>query len=874
MDESNFLLFLESRGIKRILKLYVSTLVSDDDSFHSIDFVNGQARPNAIRHRDYYDNDNDSDNEHESITNANDNTDNQGNLSDGSDLLIESQNLRESRNTSEVTNRTGGVRVLDRGNEVIATAVDDDEDQQNDDSSSLEEHQRIFDFLSFERDNDDADTFYRDRRESFNNGIEYDNEEFSDEESFQGDEIFNRYEYQTRTRNHPSRSEGAASPFNSLSRTAPNVIQPFVSTYLDLEVHDETVKESLQINDGLIDPFNPEYSQIDPSNHYELVKKSPNHKYPNSLKLQFKNTSKLGNHEFVRKYKNNLSTTIKNLVTNCSYLVNASNSEIMVYDFDPITGNPNSNPLVKFDTKPFFTSTSDRLLSTWPYFPHTINYLTTGHWLDQVVLGVCVDDGNIMIHFVDDLIAQIDKFAANHRIQTNDINNISNLFNIKINPDLKIKLESSAWGLDFLQYRDHNNNLMNLLITSDNSQSLTLFIYDMFDERFYHVRSHQVLHNIPNVSFLKHNNDGDKNDVKVSCCSISGELIIFKFLFYTVTGPLNKRHDSDSHGDQDSLFPRRSEGNRAAQRTYYVDSGMEQLEVGTDLDAFDLFKRYLFCQPKVINRVLLREDCWTTIPIDKKYFSHQHSLNLVFGDGILSNKSEVFRIISESSLFNSLHHDDSNLGIATNWQYFETPVLNLNKDSYNQELQPKLTTLADDYRRINKQFNKFQRLPQDKIEQGEMDLEDNDHLIMVSTSKKVGLFNANSLLCHASTANIFNVDIPFNEESKFSNRISISHVIPELSCYIAVTQQGLISIFRLCQHRGVYGFRQEYLFPNAMALSLGPNGHRTIIGLCSREVSALADFPRFLLFVSYSDGLLLTYEISNPANSLMDAYNI
>lgn len=850
MEETNFLLFLESRGIQRQLKLHVSVLDSDNESFHSLENVYRRSRRSHRVNQTGHDDNLEPEQESQEINN-------------------EDQHEEHSQDYEYNTAQEISIEHEHEDNE--------DHDEYHNDSSSLEEDQQIFDFLSFERDNDDADTFYRDRRESFNNGIEYDDEVSSDEEFMQGDEIFNRYEYHSRSRTLPPRSNSSTN--NLIANQLPQeTIDYHRSSYEELEIHNEFTKEHIRLMGGLINPFNPAYTQIDPGSHYQLVKTSPSNKYLNSLKLEFKYNCKLSNHEFVRKYKNNLSTIITDLKSNSAYLVNASNSEILVYDFDPITNIPNSKPFAKFDTKPFFTTTSDRLLSTWPYFPHTVNYLKTAFWMDQQVLGVCVDDGNIMIYYVDSLISHINKYSTRDRDQNNG------LFNIKINPDLKIKLESSAWGLDFLQYQDQYKNSKYVIITSDNSQSLTLFIYDKFDGIFYHVKSHQVLHNIPNVTFLNYRLDNDLHVIKASCCSISGELIIFKFKFQPVAGPLNKRHDYDLQEDLGHQEQTRLNGQSGLQRTYYVDSGMEQLELGTDANAFDMLKRYLFYQPRVVNRVLLREDCWTTIPIHKKYFSHQHSLNLVFGDPMVSHKAEISRVITESNIFNSLRHGDSNLGIAANWQYFESPVLNLNQDSYNHEFHPKLTTVDDDYRRINKQFSKFKQYESelkaesesqpDHLDENDNDLEENDHLIVVSTSKKVGLFNANSLFCNSSTPSIFNVNIPFNEESKFTNRISISHLIPELSCYIAVSQQGLISIFRLCQHRGIFGLRQEHLFPNAIALSLSPNGYRTIIGICTRNISPLVDIPRFLLYVSYSDGLLLTYELSNPANIMIDEYNL
>ena len=70
------------------------------------------------------------------------------------------------------------------------------------------------------------------------------------------------------------------------------------------------------------------------------------------------------------------------------YLVLGLNSELIVFGFDGLTNLP-SKQLLRIDTRPMYTSSTDRLISTWPYFPHTINYLKTGDFNNKQVLG-CV----------------------------------------------------------------------------------------------------------------------------------------------------------------------------------------------------------------------------------------------------------------------------------------------------------------------------------------------------------------------------------------------------------------------------------------------------------------------------------------------------
>ena len=86
-------------------------------------------------------------------------------------------------------------------------------------------------------------------------------------------------------------------------------------------------------------------------------------------------------------------------------------------------------------------------------------------------------------------------------------------------------------------------------------------------------------------------------------------------------------------------------------------------------------------------------------------------------------------------------------------------------------------------------------------------------------------------------------------------------VIPELLCFIAATQQGLITIMRLCSYQGVLWYEtRTYFFPNALSLSLGYHGYRTIIGLSVRKRTL--EKPIYNLYITYNDGLIIGYQIS------------
>lgn len=711
------------------------------------------------------------------------------------------------------------------------------------------EDTEIFDFLSLET-NDDADMFYRDRRESFNNNIRarpgylgtgvedvFGDSDSEDDPEVQGDgetvrirqhggdnqdaETINQTVSHATDDDHGSPQDTAEEYFDMSSnydqyeytvvpaRPVPDTedIDQIVSSYINLEIHDPVLKSILQHNEELINPHDPDLSTLQTQNISEITLRQPATKFKDHLNLTFLGASHLNNHEFSRRYKNNLSVSLQ------SYLINASHSEIMIYEYNQLTHLPNEKPLLKFDTKPYVTTTSDRLISTWSHFPHTINYLKLGTWLGRDALGVCVDDGMVLIYFIDTILSNF-KYG-NSSVQ------------IKINADYKLKLESSVWGLDFLSYEvDHIR--YNLLVCSDNSQSITMFAYSEFDNKFSHVKSHQILHNIPDVSFMNHAYHSEKqiHSVNVSCGSISGELITFNFRFQLEEGPAE---NDDSNA------------------IYYVDATMDHLDNHRNILTAVRFSRFVFFLPNVVNRVLLNEDVWTTKPCSSKYFKSVDSLAEVFG----GNYNEAaYDIIKESLIFESISTDSSGLGLASKFQFFECPVVSL----LTSEVLPfsKLTTVDDDFRRINKMVDHYH------TESGYKE----EIFMLISTSKKVGLFNE-QLLVNCHTNRLFTVPVPHNEVLEYSNRISITHVIPELSAFIVVSQQGLVSIMRLTQHRGVYGMRQEFIFPNVVGLALGQTECRTILGLAVKNITGTPNNPRYVIYLSYNDGLVLCYDLSD-----------
>ena len=590
-------------------------------------------------------------------------------------------------------------------------------------------------------------------------------------------------------------------------------------------------------------------------NYGPIIKNSSEFSFSNRLALRYISKSRLLNLHNIRKYKNNLSCTISD--ETCDYLVVAESSELVFFQFDSETQLPLKYPCLVFDTRPVTTFTTDRLVSTWPRFPHTVNTVKSfSNFCGQKGLVSCSDDGCLMFWYGSTLTKHMKKLdiSLNTDIDDEEIYIRSHFLGLKVKPDLKLKLEASVWGVDCLTYHDEFDCTHTLLVTSDNSQTVTLFYYHEADKQFTHVKSHKFLHNIPDVSFISHKIVDSSHVIRVTCASISEELITLEFEFQLVLGPIPK-------------FQLDTVGN-----CYYVDP---QIELFENLDrnnvnsvpSFHRFPRALFSDVKVIARVLVGDYCWTTKPIKKKYFMPVSSIAEVFGNTALDDANEVSRITKESIILNLLYDPMkySDLGMAGFLQHYECKTMELQQPRETDDSK-EIAKLDDQYRNIRRSIYMIEN--KINLENGHYRLrrEVDMDFVVSTTAKRIGLFQLDSLFCNCSTGNLFDLQIPYNSDTENCDRISISQVIPKLLCLVAVYQLGLVSILRFCQYRGVYGFRQEHVFPNAVSLALCDTGYRTIVGLAVRNRS-IGSFLRYVLYVIYSDGLVLTYELSTDLNS-------
>lgn len=590
------------------------------------------------------------------------------------------------------------------------------------------------------------------------------------------------------------------------------------------DCHDSELSGSsseLSNNGGIYLPFRQRLSDI-ATDSFSLLQLPPAAKYRDSLKLNYMGSSTVSGLETSRRYKNNLAVVVLS-PGGPDLLVCGCRSEVYVFEFDESRHIPKTNHVLRFDTRPQFTTDGHRIALTWAYYPHTINYMkSVPNWVQGPAIGVCTDDGSVLIWHVKTLRGEIVRQAQRKPPDPQ-------LYTVRLEADVSLQLQSSAWGLDFASAYDSDGKQHFVLAASSNTQRATLFYFHELTGGYLSVSTHQLLHNIPDVSVVEYSIVGRQHNVIVSCASISGELVLFQFGF-TINWEPSEPHESQW------LFRR------------------EDVQ---------------FNEPIVIRRTSLGSECWTTKPVPIKFFKPVQSIRAMTGDPFIEEDKEVQQILTESKIL-SMPEDpkvSAGLGGAAYFQFFDSPVVYLaTSENANHRVDDtsKFVTFEEEYQRIHQAYKhmcKHEISPSAGLQ---------DKVLAVSTGLQLGLFRGDTLFCCGATKSIFTLEIPMTNETKWCNRILITHVINELLCFIGVSQQGLVTIMRLCEHRGLYGMRQEHLFPNALSLTIAESSIRTIIGLSVRDLSVSSEYPRFMLYIVYSDGLVLTYELREEGSAIVD----
>lgn len=290
---------------------------------------------------------------------------------------------------------------------------------------------------------------------------------------------------------------------------------------------------------------------------------------------------------------------------------------------------------------------------------------------------------------------------------------------------------------------------------------------------------------------------------------------------------------------------------------YLIDGNNHEVYVCIACISGDVFTAVFRFDPKNFKnarcerllKAKLHSDCWTAKPIADRYFLPVNSFRALTGAHYRDEQILEAALEVESRILNQ---KSGEVSLASKIQKFHVPSLYWIGGLASFDEVDQVTVKEDD------SYKMKQILHSELVENVQMMFLDVH--IVVSTPKEVALLRGDSLLCQASSGALFDFEEhKCQNDMGWSDRISISHLIPELLVLVLATQAGLLTIMRLCHYNGNHAMRQEYLLPGpASQLNLS----RTILGVTSRDISVLTQIPRFLLCVTFSDGKAAVYELA------------
>lgn len=290
---------------------------------------------------------------------------------------------------------------------------------------------------------------------------------------------------------------------------------------------------------------------------------------------------------------------------------------------------------------------------------------------------------------------------------------------------------------------------------------------------------------------------------------------------------------------------------------YHIDGDVHNVYVCIACISGDVFTAVFRFDPKSFENARcekllnakLYNDCWTAKPVADRYFLPVNSFRALTGAHYRDEQRLEANLEIESRILNE---NKGGFSLASKIQKFHVPSLYWIGGLASFDEANQVTVEEDDSHKLK------QILHSELVENVQM-LFLNMHIV-VSTPKEVALLRGDSLLCQANSGDLFDFDEhKCQNDMGWSDRISISHLIPELLVLVLATQAGLLTIMRLCHFKGNHAMRQEFMLPGpANQLNLS----RTILGVTSRNISVLIQIPRFLLCVTFSDGKAIVYELT------------
>ncbi|CDK29854.1 unnamed protein product [Kuraishia capsulata CBS 1993] len=597
-------------------------------------------------------------------------------------------------------------------------------------------------------------------------------------------------------------------------------------SFFEWESHSPTDRKEIFENLGIYNPINEKYLEQNETGAFAF---SAMHsmKFRDSLKMSFH--SQFRSEVFGENYRSNV---IAYSPDNRALYVGDRNC-IKVWQFGTLN-RKESFKTIRFEYGGMLPEAS----MTAPYDARTINFLKISQLNGKEVLIAAIDEGRVMIWNTGDLDYTSDQNRA-----------------------YELQLSSSVWGLDVYPEYD-------LLVVSDNSQTVTLVYVDVANKRLHAVSSAPLLYNVPSVCFVKNSpkkkTEGGWNvlEVEVAVASISSEVVVLKFRIRQKVEPENSFLNDCRNGNLETL----TWVHRALQ------NHPEHISNNVILDP-----------PHAVARSLLSEDAWTISHVNLSAFKKVISLPAMTGNQFLHQASHLKKI-SLASKFLDVESDpciSGHLGIGATLAHFDIPCAHTVPDggvkirsnlASSPNAEEGIMNISDAYRRRRKLFDTYYVRIQRAREKSHLSSNgklywgidpdtslDDGGFLLVTTTTRVALLRKNRLVCNASSGEIF----PYMPDNPgHSNRISMSLVIPELSAFVVGTEKGQLAILRLTQYRGCYGFRHEYVFPGPrMAVPISSRMHVTLLGFSAVQLDESE--LRYLLTVIYTDGRVLEYEIMN-----------
>lgn len=525
-------------------------------------------------------------------------------------------------------------------------------------------------------------------------------------------------------------------------------------------------------------------------------------------------------------YKNNLCVTVSH--RDHRYMVVACFLQLILYEISPLTRLPQREPVYRFDTAPPATSSQERQGANWPEFPHTINYITT---CDNF------DTGNSTCDNCDKGDSTCDNFDKSHSTcdNLNEDNSICANFDKDSSTCDNFEKDCSVIGICF----DSGKVLIYRVATLTKAiatQPRTV-------EPEYTLELSASVWGLLFASQLNlvaaSDNSGRVTLLHYRASSKEFTRIVSHRL------PLNIPDVCIT-----DVVPVLRNQYRVRLCCALIMGFLCVFEVTFDQESGT------FLKIEQVDTTAFGQHCWTARPMDARELHQCLSLAAVFGDLAIDNDTHTRRILHELSMLGQAanHTVSSYLGGACRWQFYECA----SKDPRPGQA---LATIgkadwAERVRDYHKRSDKNSR-----------------NTLIVTGSLSAALFDRDTLHCYCKMPNVFDFDFPERLTMTFSERISIAVVIPRLLSVLVASQRGKVLQFRVCTYRGIVGMRQEHVLSEPINEDDDVVDDRTIIGLCACDVSFEMMYARYIVHVVYSNGTIVSHELSDPSMALLVVNN-